>query len=84
MNLPQLMWGKGEKVPLSVSVMNSRIEALNGATASLQVLDTKFHTLWRGEKKIDVKAGLSVSPLEMGSFTIPDALETISSWSSRS
>lgn len=74
-NLPQLMWGKGEKVPLSVSVMNSRIEALNGATASLQVLDTKFHTLWRGEKKIDVKAGLSVSPLEMGSFTIPDALE---------
>jgi beta-mannosidase len=69
------MWGKGEKVPLSLSVMNSRIEALKGATVSLQVLDTNFHVLWRAEKNVDVKAGPAVSSLEMGSFTIPADLE---------
>jgi beta-mannosidase len=31
--------------------------------------------LWRAEKTIEVKAGLSVSTVDMGSFTIPAALE---------
>ncbi len=75
MNIPELIWGKGEKVPLSLSVMNSGGAALKDVTASLQVLDTSFHTLWRAEKKMDVKAGLSVGSVGMGSFTIPADLE---------
>ena len=74
-NIPELIWGKGEKVPLSLSVMNSRVATLKGATASAQVFDTNFHTLWQAEKKVDVKEGLSASSVDMGSFTIPDALE---------
>ena len=74
-NLPELIWGKGEKVPLSLSVMNSRGVALKDATASVQVYDTGFHSLWKAEKKMDVKAGLAVSAADLGSFTIPDALE---------
>jgi beta-mannosidase len=74
-NLPELIWGKGEKVPLSLSVMNSRGESVKDAIASVQVLDTSFHSLLRLEKKMDVKAGLSVSAADMGSFTIPASLE---------
>ena len=75
MNIPELMWAKSEKVPLSLSVMNNRDKALPAATASVQVLDTGFHSLFRTEKKIDVKAGLAVTAADLGSFTIPDALE---------
>jgi beta-mannosidase len=74
-NITQLLWAKGEKMPLSLSVMNSRGEALKGATASVQVFDTQFYPLWRAEKKMDVKAGLSVSSADLGSFTIPAAFE---------
>jgi beta-mannosidase len=75
LNIPELMWAKGEKVPLALSVMNSRGEAVNGATASVQVFDTGFHSLLRTEKTMDVKAGLSVSTADLGSFTIPGSLE---------
>jgi beta-mannosidase len=74
-NIPELLWGKGEKMPLSLSVMNGRVAALKGATASLQVFDTNFHTLWRAEKKVDVKPGPSASSVKMGSFMIPADLE---------
>jgi hypothetical protein len=55
--------------------MNSHVEALKGATASVQVFDTQFHPLWRAEKKMDVKAGATVSSVDMGRFTIPGDLE---------
>jgi beta-mannosidase len=55
--------------------MNSRGVAVPGATASVEVLDTGFHSLLKTEKKMDVKAGLAVSAVEMGAFTIPASLE---------
>jgi len=74
-NIPELVWGAGEKMPLTLSVMNSRGVALPGVTASVQVFDTGFQSLLKTEKMIDVKAGLSVSSADMGSFVIPSALE---------
>ena len=74
-NIPELVWSKGEKLPLSLSVMNSRAAALPGAAASVQVFDTAFHSLLKIEKKLDVKADLAVSAIDMGAFTIPANLE---------
>lgn len=74
-DLPELVWGKGEKVPLSISVLNSRSAALPGVTASVEVFDTTFHSLLREEKKLDLKAGLSLSSANLGSFTMPASLE---------
>lgn len=74
-DLPELVWGMGEKVPLTISVLNSRNAALPGVTASVQVFDTAFHSLLREEKKLDIQAGLSIGSAEMGSFTIPARLE---------
>jgi beta-mannosidase len=73
--LPQLVWGKGEKIPLSLSVVHAPPTGLAGLTASLEVLDSQFHSLWHGEKKLDVKPGPSVNPVELGEFTLPDGLE---------
>ena len=50
-NIPELVWGEGEKMPLALSVMNSRGVAVPGATASVQVFDTGFHSLLQGWKR---------------------------------
>ena len=73
--IPQLVWGKGEKIPLSLSVVHAPPTGIVGLTASLEVLDNQFHSLWRGEHKLDVKPGPSVNPVELGEFTLPDRLE---------
>ncbi len=74
-DIPELIWGKGEKMPLSLSVMNSGGTALIDATASVQIFDTSFHSLLKMQKKMDVQAGLAVSAVDMGSFVIPTVLE---------
>jgi beta-mannosidase len=73
--IPQLVWGKGEKIALSLSVVHAPPTGIVGLTASLEVLDTQFHPLWRGEHKVDLKPGPSVTPVELGEFTLPDRLE---------
>jgi beta-mannosidase len=73
--IPQLVWGKGEKMPLSLSVVHAPPAGLPGLTASLEVFDNRFRSLWRGERKVDVQPGPSVVPLELGEFTLPDRLE---------
>lgn len=74
-NLPHLVWGKGEKLPLSLRVMHAPPEGLAGLTASLVVLDREYRPLWRGERKLDAGPGPSVSRAELGEFAIPEELE---------
>jgi beta-mannosidase len=74
-NLPHMVWGKAERMPMSISVMHARPAGLNGVTASVEILDTQFRPLWRREKKVDLQPGPSVAAADLGVFTIPDALE---------
>ncbi len=73
--LPQLVWGKGEQIPVSVHVVHAPPGGLAGLVASAEILDSQFHSLWRQERSLDVKPGPSVAALELGEFTIPDRLE---------
>ena len=73
--IPQLVWGKGEKIPLALSVVHAPSLGLGGLVTSLDVLDSQFHPLWHGERKLDLKPGPSVAPVELGEFTLPDRLE---------
>jgi beta-mannosidase len=74
-NLHHLVWAKGEEVPISVDVVHAPPTGLTGLTASVEILDTQFHRLWRQEHKMDVQAGPSVGALKLGEFLIPDRLE---------
>jgi len=74
-SMPNLVWGKGEKMPISIDVMHAGPAGLTGVTASVEVLDTQYRSLWRGEKKLDLKPGPSVTAADLGVFTIPDTLE---------
>ena len=74
-DFPHLVWGKGEKFPLALSVVHSRPAPLKGLTATLEILDQRFQSLWRGERTLDVKPGPSVAHLNLGEFAIPDSLE---------
>ncbi len=73
--LPALVWAKGEKVPISISVIHARPTALAALTVSVQILDQQFHALWRQKKQMNVPAGPSAKDVELGEFTIPDRLE---------
>jgi beta-mannosidase len=74
-NLPHLVWAKGESLPLSLSVMHAPQDGLKGLTATLEVLDNQFRLLWRVERQLDAAPGPSVSRMELGAFPIPDHLE---------
>jgi beta-mannosidase len=73
--LPQLVWGRGEKIPVSVDIVHAPPAGLAGLTASAEFMDPQFHSLWRQERKVDVKPGPSVAALKLGEFSIPDRLE---------
>jgi beta-mannosidase len=73
--LPEMLWAKGENVPISISIAHSLPEGLSGASVSVQVLDDHFHPLWTRTRSMDVPAGPSAASIEMGDFTIPDRLE---------
>jgi beta-mannosidase len=71
--LPELIWAKGEKVPISIAVTHAPAAGLAKLTASVQVLDSQFRSVWREERAVDAPPGPSVLAKEMGEFTIPDA-----------
>jgi beta-mannosidase len=73
--LPQLVWAPGEKVPIQLSVVHAPATLMEGLVASVEVSDDRFHSLWRQQRTLGIKAGPSVSNLNLGEFPIPQNLE---------
>jgi beta-mannosidase len=74
-SLPNLVWAKRETIPISVKAIHAPATTLIGLSASVDVYDDQFHSIWRREGKLSAKLGPSVATLMMGDFTIPDSLE---------
>jgi beta-mannosidase len=72
--LPHLVWAKGEKVPISISVLQSAEMGLVGGKVSVEILDERFKRLWRQERAVLVKPGPSVNHVELGEFVIGPGL----------
>jgi beta-mannosidase len=73
--LPELVWAKGEKVPIALSVVHAPPTGLSALTVSVQILDEQFHSVWEQKRQMDVPPGPSAKGLELGEFTIPDRSE---------
>jgi beta-mannosidase len=73
--LPEMIWAKGEKLPITVAVIQAPPTALAGVNVTVQVLDPDFHSIWTKTQPIAVPAGPSAKSMAMGEFTIPDNLE---------
>jgi len=73
--LPELVWAKGERVPIAVSVVHAPPTGLGAQAVTVQILDPQFHPLWNQTRQLDVPPGPSAKGLSMGEFTIPDSLE---------
>jgi len=71
--LPQLTWAPGEKVPITIAVVHARSNT-SRLTASVEILDDKFDSLWKRAGTVLVKPGPSVTNLELSSFEIPEGL----------
>ncbi|MCX6910519.1 MAG: beta-mannosidase, partial [Verrucomicrobia bacterium] len=72
--LPELMWAKGERVPLAVHATHAPAAARKGLKASVEIFDAGFASLWRKTQPVSLQPGPSVATLDFGSFTIPDSL----------
>ncbi|MFA6562895.1 MAG: sugar-binding domain-containing protein [Verrucomicrobiia bacterium] len=72
--LPELMWAKGEQVPLAVHVTHAPAAARKGLKASVEILDAGFASLWRKTQSVSLQPGPSVAALDFGNFTISDSL----------
>ena len=73
--LPELVWAKGEKVPIRISVVHAPPTGLAALTVSVQILDPQFHSVWEQKRQMDVPPGPSARGWELGEFTISDSLE---------
>lgn len=73
--LPHLIWAKGEKIPVSVSVLNASETAMSDLKVSVNIFDEKFHSIWNQERPATAKPGPSVNDVSLGNFVIPDNLE---------
>ena len=75
LRLPQLVWARGEKIPVTAAVLNAPETAITGLTVSADVLDTDFRALWRQERAVRLEPGPSVADVHLGDFVLPDRLE---------
>jgi beta-mannosidase len=68
--LPHLLWARGEKLPISASVIHSPETAMTDVTLSVEILDDQFGLVWRKERPVVVKPGPSVNNVDLGEFMI--------------
>ncbi len=68
---PHLLNAPGQDVPLTLTVINSGDTLISNYTASVEVMDDSFETMWRQERAIALDAGPSAIDFELGAFTIP-------------
>jgi beta-mannosidase len=72
-DLPQLIWAKGERVPVRAAVLHAPAAPAEGLQLSVRVLDPRFADHWKQSRPVALKPGPSVEHVELGEFTIPDA-----------
>lgn len=73
--LPQLVWAKGERIPITLSVIHTFPAPLGGLKVSAEIFGERFESIWRQERPLAAKAGPSVNNVDFGEFPIPDSLE---------
>jgi beta-mannosidase len=71
--LPQLIWAPGEKVPITVAVIHAT-QNTSRLSASVEIFNGKFESLWKREGAVVVKPGPSITNLDLSSFQIPEDL----------
>lgn len=73
--LPQLLWAKGEEIPLAIHVTHAAPDAMEGFKASVKILGPDLAVCWQQELLLALQPGPAVTVADAGSFKIPDAFE---------
>ncbi len=73
--LTEMVWGKGENVPIDVAMIQAPPTALDGVRVTVHVLDPDFQSVWTRTETMTVPAGPSAKSIALGSFTIPGSFE---------
>lgn len=75
LKLPNLLWAKGEPLPLHLHVAHAPAAGINDLAASVEIFDAAFASQWRETKPVGLAPGPSVTTLNFGEFTIPDSFD---------
>ena len=73
--LAQLMWAKGETVPIQCQVTHAGGEARADLQATVEVFDPAFVSVWKKSQPVSLKPGPSVAEQDFGGFAIPDSFD---------
>lgn len=72
LDIKRMLWAPGEQFPVGIKVLNGVGRPAFTGEVEVSVLDDRFKEVWKQTATINVSAGTSVSPVEMGIFNIPD------------
>jgi beta-mannosidase len=72
--LPHMVWGAGEDVPMRARVLNLARGNVTPASVSIAVLDAALGTIWRRTGEATIPAAPSVADAPLDSFSIPAEL----------
>lgn len=70
--LPQLIWAKGETIPLTIQVTHAGPDGKTGLNAHVRVFDPTFASVWEQTTPVHLEPGPSVITQDFGTFPIPD------------
>lgn len=73
--LPEMIWAKGEKIPITAALVHASATPLSGVNVTVQIFDPAFKSIWSKTEAMAVPAGPSAKTTDLGFFTIPDSLE---------
>jgi beta-mannosidase len=73
--LPQLLWAKGEELPIALRITHAGPKPAAGLQASVEVFDAAFASKWKKTQPVSLAPGPSVAAAAFGTFTIPDSFE---------
>jgi beta-mannosidase len=74
LDLSRLLWSPGEQFPVNISVINAATANIP-ATVTVRILAENFKPVWKISRKINVRPGVSVTKLGLGSFMIPSSYQ---------
>jgi beta-mannosidase len=74
-DIPRLLWKKGERIALTSKITNASPRALENATVSVTVFNDQLRDVWNEKKKIEVAAGTSVTVTSFNEYSIPEDYE---------
>ncbi len=70
--LPHMLWGAGDEIPIRARVLSLSRETQRSATLHVAILDATFQPVWQCSADLTISGAPVVADAPLGGFTIPE------------